>query len=1398
MKRKRLLLILLAAVVVIGALCALLLPKGQSGMLGKNIISNGDFESYGTDGLPEAWYTDAYQTGEEVTSFDMAPGRSGMAVHIKSLMQNDARFGQRVSVDPDSLYCLEGYIKAKASYGRGANLSIEGVYLFTDVLFDTEGEWEKVTLYGRTGEDQTSLNVFARLGGYSGESVGEAWFDDVTLTKVDSVPAGVAAYDFYKTGASDDTETDRKTSFGMMPLLLVLLLLYAMLAFAMIYPRGKSGRNLSRNRLILLTVIFAVLALCLRLFFMLKVPGYDVDIGCFTSWANTAAQVGPLDFYAASGFCDYPPGYILVLWLIGLIGKLLGTGTTEFMVKIVPVLSDLLGGLALLLFSVRHIERASGRERARMVGLALMALYLLNPLPILTGAGWGQSDSVMTLFLLLTVLFALEGRWRFALPMYMLSVLMKPQALMFGPLGLLALAVCFIKARKEKDALLALTKDALIGLGALVIVFFAVAVPFSIRQGGFTWLFDLYANTMNSYGYASVNACNPYFIFGFNWASASETAPWYLAIAMGLTLTIPALLIYMKRSVARNTRLLALIVALMGPVLALIGAFVPMRFSTLGGLLIGASIVIVFAAYLINGDIKHLPFLGAVLLILLFNTGTMMHERYLFPALALLLVAYLLEKDMRILLLMLLLTVSLTLNVGCVLDRNQRIGGSAGHLSAPGYGIKSDVAVLEYLSAALNWLASGFALYLSLSLTDESAPRYMPKPKEEAADAPRRIGEYALYEARENRLADRRMHRADWIVMLSVTVVYAFVAFLHLGSMTAPQTDYRFTDENEQVVFDLGENREAFRMLYYGGIHYNDSDFTVETSLDGVTYNTAYTCQMLEGSCFQWKYVQGYSIGDMRDLSGRYVRLTADHIGLTLFEVLFRDLEGSVLPVARVEDSLGADVSALIDEPGTLSGEPGWYNSMYFDEIYHARTAYELLHGLSVYEWTHPQLGKDVMALCVAIFGMTPFGWRFAGTLCGVLMLPGMYLLGKLLFKKRRYAVLSMALMALDCMHYTQTRIATIDSFVVLFIIWAVYFMLRWFYQDFFGQKLWRTLVPLALSGLFMGLAVASKWTGCYAGVGLAAVFFYGIGRRFAAVREAKRLTLDQADSADGYARAAAQKGMIRLLLTVASCLIFFIAVPLVIYYCAYIPHFAPEGGVTIQKIINLSVGTYFQNGYMGGMLGYHSTPGLGMDHQFYTPWYEWPLSVRPMYYAADQYEPAGYAATILSFGNLSVWWVGALCMVIALYAYLRHQAWPAMAGGYRADKRYLFAPKGERDERPALLLICFAAQYLPWMLVPRGTYLYHYFPSIPFIILSICLIAEYVSDFFVRGAERKERNVQRADRVMLGMLIGYIVIVGLMFIAFFPYASGWTVRTEWLDWMNWLGEALPRGWLFY
>lgn len=899
------------------------------------LLLNNTFSVLSDAGLPEGWYTDAYVRSPGYTDYEILEnaGPTGQnAIHIMNHELNDARLAQIVAVEPNSLYCLSGWIKAQTVGGHGANLSVEGVYSFPNCVYDTEGEWQRITLYGRTKSDQHSITVFARLGGYSGESLGEAWFADLSLQKVSEVPPEEAVQDFFP--PSYQNAANHQWSFDLRHVLLILfVLLYGMMLYRCVRTQSIQG----------LLVLIAATAV----------------LGIF------------------------------------------------FATRVDPDPNEVVSQLSLPVPYVKYV------------------MFALNLVTILT-------------------------------------------------------TLCL-------------------------------------------------------------------------------------------------------------------------------------------------------------------------------------------------------------------------------------------------------------------------AYYLSR--------RNMPI---------KRLGRHPA------RVIDRQFHqidKKDWVLLLLITILYAGLAYTNLGSTTSPQTSFVFSDVDEYVIYDLGEVKEDFRMLYMGGIHYGTSDFTVQVSDDGELWSDPYSCEQNEGTLFKWAYVNSYQPSDTRSLSGRYVRLTAEHRGLTLFETLFRDAEEQPLPVT-VTDSLGRDATALIDEPDTITGEPSWYNSMYFDEIYHARTGYEHLQGIVPYEISHPPLGKVLMSWCIALFGMTPFGWRFAGATCGVLMLPGMYLLGKLLFSKRRYAVLPCLLLAFDTMHFTQTRIATIDSFVVLFIVWSVYFMLRWFYTDFFRQKLWVTMVPLALSGFFMGLAIASKWTGCFAGIGLAAIFFYGIWRRWRVAREAHLVPEKERGE---IALAAASNGYRRLLLTVASCLIFFVIIPVIIYWCSYIPYFAPSGGVTIERIVDAA--KY--------MLNYHSKYGLGMDHRFYSPWYQWPFSETPMYYASHKYTPDGYTYSIFALGNYAVWWSGFLALLIVTYAYCVHQLLPVLTGSQRQMICPL-SPEGERDERPALLLICFAAQFLPWALVPRGTYIYHYFPSVPFIILCATYVLERLNDWIV------SRSSKKADKRFLWLVVMYLIVAAAMFVAFFPVASGITVRREWMEAINW------------
>ncbi len=154
-------------------------------------------------------------------------------------------------------------------------------------------------------------------------------------------------------------------------------------------------------------------------------------------------------------------------------------------------------------------------------------------------------------------------------------------------------------------------------------------------------------------------------------------------------------------------------------------------------------------------------------------------------------------------------------------------------------------------------------------------------------------------------------------------------------------------------------------------------------------------------------------------------------------------------------------------------------NQFVFDEVYHAYTAKEYLTGNKeawspwgksapgvAFEWLHPPIAKEIMTGSMFILHTTDaWAWRLPGALLGILSVYLVYILGKLLFKNEKAALLSSFIFSLDGLVFVQSRIGMNDVYLVAFILISVIF---------FVQK------KYLLSALFMGVACATKWPGIY------------------------------------------------------------------------------------------------------------------------------------------------------------------------------------------------------------------------------------------------------------------------------------------------------------------------------
>jgi dolichyl-phosphate-mannose-protein mannosyltransferase len=584
-----------AAALLIGCL---VLMSSVAAAASENLIQNGDFSKNDED-IPENWETDAWVDDFENTSFYIEQENGNNFVVIESQVENDCAFLQSVKVQPNTLYRLSGMILAKdiIEGEKGANISAKNILATSESLYDTDGQWIKAELYGRTGTDQNTMTVMLRLGGYGSLNTGYAAFDDIVLEKVDSLPAGVSAASFMPQDMGQKPADAASKPSGWensVSLWLVIGVLFFAISWGLYSVLIKKDRSIRHEKLMVIFCALLILSFILRLILAVFSKGHPTDITCFTSWSTSAASSGILNFYDSVSFADYPPGYMYALYIIGLFSKAVGLpAVPAVLVKLAARLCDI--AIALMIFLL-------GRKRlGKLPAAALALLFAYLPVVLYNSAVWGQIDSILMLVIIGSLLTFINKKYAATGILFALAVLMKPQALMIGPLALAALIVEF-RAAKPGKALLNLG----ICLGSFAAVFIAGVLPFCLHYNDPFWFAAKYGGTMSSYQYGTVNAFNFMYLLGGNWQDMTKT-------------TDP------------------------------LGQPLGISYEITGIIFIAATLVYTLVLYIKAHQRHHIFHIAALVYAMIFTFGPMMHERYILPAVFLLVIAYVYLQDWKLL-----------------------------------------------------------------------------------------------------------------------------------------------------------------------------------------------------------------------------------------------------------------------------------------------------------------------------------------------------------------------------------------------------------------------------------------------------------------------------------------------------------------------------------------------------------------------------------------------------------------------------------------------------------------------------------------------------------------------------------------------------------------------------
>lgn len=350
----------------------------------------------------------------------------------------------------------------------------------------------------------------------------------------------------------------------------------------------------------------------------------------------------------------------------------------------------------------------------------------------------------------------------------------------------------------------------------------------------------------------------------------------------------------------------------------------------------------------------------------------------------------------------------------------------------------------------------------------------------------------------------------------------------------------------------------------------------------------------------------------------------------------------------------------------------------YFDEVYHAVTAKGYADNNpdaydpfapppkegTAYDWLHPPLAKLIQAGSIKIFGDVPLGWRLPSVIFGTGIIPATFVLANILFGPT-VAVFASSVIAFENLTFVMSRITMNDVFVTFFILMSFIFAHLYIQESKNKYILW--------TSIFLGLAVASKWTGAYA---IAVIGLYILFQKL------KSKILD-----------------IKLLL-----LLLF---PSFIYLVSYGQFWLQ--GHSIRQFIDLHKQIWWYQNRRDLEHSYGTTPLYCVPKGLAGPktWCPWVLNSRGVYFSYEEYgDKAGY---IYALGNPLIFWVGIIGVSFLIGKYLEEK-----------KKEYL------------LVLGGYFIFWLPWILSPRILFLYHYLPSIPFlsIALGVILTSIYSSRF--------------------------------------------------------------------
>ena len=1117
----------------------------------------------------------------------------------------------------------------------------------------------------------------------------------------------------------------------------------------------ESGRRERRAQIAIAAAI--AVGVIIRLL-AVRAQGFPTDVGTFEAWAERLAQIGPGRFYEPGYFSDYPPAFLYVLWLLGALfdGELL-----RLAVKAISIPADI--GIALL--AARLMWRTAGRGAA----IAAAAIWSLQPGVIFAGPYWGQVDAVGTLPLFGSIVAAGSRRWWLAGALGALAALVKPQ---FG-IGILVIvaAAAFEFVREARWRPLAMT------LGASAATAYVLSTPFWGLDPTriVSELVQLVRSASETYPYTSLYAFNGWSIFFDFWKPDTGLVFWGGALLVA-GLVASAIPLWWRRDTAALLAC-AVFAALafyflptraheryLFPVFALALPFAAARRRVLPPYLVlslsfALSLYYAFTRYQQYVDLRVPELVEATV----FSRAGQIGIALVMIGAAAYLVWRLVRSDVRLesdaawevagvprtvgrpwvlpaglgpgrLPTRRDVTIAALVGLAVLASRGYRLDWPRDMYFDEVYHARTAFELLAQREP-YEWthphLAKEIMALGIVAFGDDRVVGHEPLPPQGSptafavANDGTRVsvvdGFQLVVQPRGGTATSRALGvdakalaiQGDHIIAMTndSLVVVPFAETSSSPSLQTVQLPFAgarsLSIAGDRVIVGGPTSLAIYQTLDAQPTLLAIPSVAVTAKTDGtelyaldpqgivhvISAETGQETRALTGG--RPGTAIAYALGPNRLFVAR-----ADAAMLDVFELETGSHDAVPLANART-GTFSSGATALATVPRT--------DFLYaLDE---GRVVVIETHGTSPYASipaTGTFLGVDGEGDKLVVAGATgadlietgrhALAWRLPGVLFAAVMAFVLVLLARRLFASAVLPALVGLAVLVDGSMFAQARIGMNDIYVGTLIVAGWYFVIA-----AHRPRRWATL-DILIAGVLFGLALAAKWAGAYTLAGLLIATIAVTARAYERGRPGTGGPLDL----------FARRGLNAVLLFVA-----FAVIPAGIYLASYVRWF---GGPTIPygwSLLELTQQMYW----------YHS--GLTAPHPAGSPWWSWPLVLKPVYWYFGA-SSGGDNAYIYDTGNVALFWAGLVAFGWCTVAAIRARSLPL-----------------------AIVVFAGLVQYVAWIPIGRVLFFYHFFTVLPFYLLALAAGLAYLWE---SGRAR--------------VVVGYLAIAAAVFVYFYPFIS--------------------------